>query len=33
MHRVGRPVSAKPFSRDMRTDEDAGDTRSVDGGK
>ena len=34
MYRVGRPVSAKPHSRDMmRTAEDPRDTTSVDGGK
>jgi len=32
MHRGGRPVSAKPHSRDIRTTEDNEDTRSVDGG-
>ena len=34
IHRVGRPVSAKPHSRDMtRTADDVEDTRSMNGGK
>jgi len=30
IHRAGRPVSAKPLSRDMRTADDLGDSGSVD---
>lgn len=34
IHRVGRPVSAKPHSRDMmRTADDLEDTRSMNSGK
>ena len=33
MHRAGRPVSAKPHSRDARTTGDMSDTRSMDGGE
>ena len=32
MHRTGRPVSAKPQSRDVRRTDDSDDIRSVDEG-